>query len=198
MKPLVLLAALCCGPQLLSQTCYQSSDLLAVVGNYAQPVPEVLPAFSNYYQDVGGGFQTFQVFSLVDGVAWPDLDAATRSEWELFWFKEGEAGPWAVGELPPFNELEWGCDGPFFLTLEMRHTSGLVVARTEPAFVEFVLEDYPECGSEASQGEAGSIVFYPEVDLGVYVTQNADGDLNGDGEVDADDLLVLLGDFCGG
>ena len=78
MKFLPVFIALCVGPHLLSQDCYQASDLLTVVGNYTQPIPETLPAFSNYYQDVGGGFQTFQVLSLVDGIPWDELDAEKR------------------------------------------------------------------------------------------------------------------------
>lgn len=183
--------------EVLSQSaCFQASDLLVVTGNYSAQIPEAIPACAQFYQDIGGGFQTFTLLSEVNGVAWADLLPNQQNQWTLKWFKEGEPDPWFTGTPPPFNELNWSCDGTFYLTLQMTHSTGVQYTRVIPALIAFALIDYPECASECTFDEASGFEFFPEVEPFFYVTQWAYGDINGDMVVDVNDLLLVVGGYC--
>lgn len=183
-------------PTLSDSVCYDATDVLDALASFSLQVPDCLPAFTNYYQDVQGGFDSFTVLTRIDGVKWSDLTDTERNEWTLSWYKSGSTDPWFTGTPPPFNQLEWDCDGGFELTLRMTHITGAQFERTEPAWVFNHLQDYPSCDEGISFFDAGSVIFVPDVEPYHYQVNRATADFYPDQQINTADLLEVVGNWC--
>jgi hypothetical protein len=165
--------------------------LQLILAFYGNSVPDVQPAFSNYYQDINGGFNGFDNLTRIDGTYQPDrLD-----EFTFVWLFQGNE--YETQDLV-FNQVEWSCDGVMEVGLRAIHIeTGATFERWQTAFAEWSnTKLYPSPCLEGVCQFCIDPIWTPYTPY-QYQTQLAVWDCNGDNLCNTADVICALEDFTG-
>jgi hypothetical protein len=177
---------------------YDINDLLSFLALYGTTIPDILPAFNNYYQDISGGGSNLGNLTLLNGSAFlapGNVVLQDTTNYKFDWYINGvlqcsEANPklWDLDD-----NLE--CDGVVELKLRVTdNVYGTVFERTQWAYIDYNYINScncPECPPIVSV----FYTFYPDVDSYYYIVDCATWDLNCDNEISSSDLLIFLSNF---
>lgn len=182
-------------------TSYDNNDLLALLGQYNTNTPNIVPAFNNFYNDVGGGGTYVGNLTLVEGERF--FNPANQMVIDT----TGYTFDWYVNDVlqcsetnPQFWDLDnnLDCDGVFELQLVVTTPTGAVFSRTQWAYVNYNSPELnlPTCDCLECPTQFNVFyTFWPDVDPYFYQTQCTSWDLNCDQIVNINDLLILLGGY---
>jgi len=173
---------------------YNIEDVLDFLEVYGTTTPDVLPAFNNYYQDIGEGGSNLGQLSLVNEELFinnlGELIVDT-SNYTFNWYINNtlqcsETNPklWDLN-----NNLQ--CDGVVNLTLEIVTPSEAIYSRDQWAFLDYNEISNCNCAECPSLFEV-FYTFYPDVEPYHYQISPAKWDLNSDQIINSNDLLILL------
>jgi len=153
--------------------------LLSFLSVFGTSYPDAQPAWPSFFQP-HAEFTTFKF-----------TNHTTPDDGLFTWKWETQGVEWEGINLPLDTLRNWqGCEGAFQVKLTGVHPTGATFSRTECVWVIWSFYDFPECNDGCSIIDAGW-VFFPEV--GEWYYREATGfDLDGDGTVTANDLLILL------
>lgn len=160
--------------------------LTLLLGFFGQDVPDVQPAFSNYYQDINGGNDGFDNLTRIDGTFQPDR----LSEFTFVWLWQGNE--YTAQDLV-FADVEWNCDGVMDVGLRAIHNeTGATFERWQVSFAEWGNTNlYPSPCLEGVCQFCTDPIWIPYSDY-EYQTGLAVWDCNGDNHANTADLLCAL------
>lgn len=176
---------------------YTVDDLLVFLSVYGRCDEGVLPAFGNYFQDIGVGGSFLGNLTKVGGESMfsPSGDALVDTVGYSFgWYVNDE---FVYGYSNPRVSDVFVCSGVFRMRLEVVSPLGNVYSREEWAFLgggdgiitcpcdgcPFFFEVFYE--------------FHPDVDAYFFLIEGVEWDFDGDGCVTLPDLLIFLSMFGG-
>lgn len=178
---------------------YNQEDLnafTAVFGTTKDRVPDIFPAFNNYYQDISGGGSTVGNLTTLNGEAmFPPGQFPSYPDFEWKWFINGKL----CSEVaqPTYADLleDMECDGVVMHTLWIQHKpTGMIWERSYWGFIGG--NSTSDCDIPGAPPQFGVFVpFYPE-GVDPYIEYGiVPWDLNGDSRVNTGDLTIFLGKF---
>ena len=162
---------------------FNSKDLLDFLAVYGEKVPDITPAFMNYYQDISSA----QTNSLFDNLTEPTLDCSYK------WYINDKLVSTDQNLVlnPLVNVLP--CEGVVRVRLEVTDKRfGTVYQREEYGLLEFVdLTEWCECGGCPDYWDV-FYEFYPPHDPYFYQTQHSRWDFDKNNFINSEDLLTFL------
>lgn len=172
-----------------------AANLLTVFAAFGQSIeqsPDIVPAFANYNQDIGpNGGNNLGNLSLVNNERMVGPDNQPRiplDDFDFRWYIEGQYK--TDKPSPNMNDLKGDIGGVLLITLIIIHKpTSTLYERSE--FGYFGYNDLPD--NDLPDRPSQFAVFYdyyPEVDPRHY--GKLISDLDGDGKVNALDLLSVL------
>jgi len=153
--------------------------LLSFLSVFGMQCPDAQPAWLSFFQPHGANTSF-----VMQNLSQPDDGLFT-------WTWETQGSEWQGESLPLDTLRQWqNCEGAFEVTLTGTHPTGALFSRTECVWIVWSYYDFPECQDGCSIVDAGWWL-YPEVPEWHY--REATGfDVDGDGTITANDLLILL------
>lgn len=153
--------------------------------------PVIFPAFNNYYQDIAAGGSKLGNLTKVNGVTmFPPGENPSYPDFSFKWHIDGVL----VSEIqnPTLADLKPEEGGVVKIRIVVEHLPTTTIAiREEWAFLGY--NDLPLADNEGAPSQWNVFVpFFPDVDP-VEEYMSLRYDYNGNGIVDAQDLLTHLG-----
>ena len=177
-------------------TNYGIYDLLDFLTHYGQSIDDITPAFGNYNQDISVGGSYLGQLSLVNDEPIISVDVVNIDtlNYEFSWYLNEEfmtnlSNP----KVYDFDSIE--CDGVLQLQLVITDlNSGAKFSRKEWSYFGFNNIEDCVCDNCPSQFDV-FYDFYPEVDPYYYMIECATWDLDCDGIIGSNDLMLFLSEF---
>jgi len=182
-----------------SSTSYTVTDIIDFLSAYGNTVPDILPAFNNYYQDIGLGGSYMGNLSRINGnnfFATGNQVLQDTLPYTFSWSLDG------VQQCEVANPKLWdldnnlSCDGVLIMNLTISNNSlGYSFSRSEWSYLgyNYIADcDCPDCPCQFCV----FYDFYPDdYEPYQYQTSFATWDLNEDNSIDVSDLLILIANF---
>ena len=184
-----------------NQGIYDIDDLLELLSDYGTNTPNIVPAFNNFYNDVGGGGTYVGNLTLINGERF--FDPANQ----LLIDTTGYTFDWYINNVfqcsetnPQFWDLDnnLDCDGVFELQLIITTPTNAVYSRTQWAYANYNSPELnlPTCDCVDCPSLLNVFYeFYPNVEPYFYQVECSSWDLNCDNTVSISDLLLFLSNF---
>ena len=176
---------------------YTISDVLEFLGMYGITIPDVTPAFNNYYQDITGGASNLGQLSLSNG------ELFVTNTGVLITDTTGYTFDWYINDVLQCTEADpklWdlddnlSCDGVVEMRLDITTPQGAKYSRTQWAYIDYNYIDNCDCLNCPSLFEV-FYTFYPDVPSYFYQVECAEFDFNCNQTIDSSDLLTILANF---
>jgi hypothetical protein len=182
-----------------SNTVYTVNDLLRFLSQYGTATIDVIPAFNNYYQDIGTGGSNLGQLSKASGVLFINNNGTLLTDtigYTFDWYINNvlqcsEANPklWDLDE----NLI---CDGVVELRLDITTPQGAKYTRTQWSYIDY--NYISNCTCDTCPGLSQVFyTFYPNVPLYFYQIKCAEFDFDCNQLVDINDLLQFLSAYGG-
>lgn len=177
---------------------YDINDVLTFLAFYGYEIPNIVPAYNNYYQDINIGGSRLGQLSIINGQPFINNNGVLLNDtlkYSFDWyindvFQCSEANP----RLWDFDE-NLICDGVVELKLRIIHNQlGFIYERTQWAYLDYNYIQNCNCIGCPLPFE----VFYapyPNVDSYFFQVECATFDFNCNQIIDSFDLLTLLANF---
>lgn len=164
---------------------------LASYGATIEGSPDIIPAWNNYQQDIVGGNTLIGNLTLVDGermfssTGVPNIDT---TDYSFKWFIDDSLVYNYSNPRP--NQITPSQDGVIMMRLEVTYKpNNLTFGREYWSYLGY--NNVPDNEDPDRPGQFEVFTdFWPEVEQ--YHFAMMDSDLNGDGRVNASDLLIFL------
>ena len=176
---------------------YSTIELLELLGMYGTNIPDVVPAFNNYYQDITGGASNLGQLSLVNG------ELFVTNVGDLVTDTVGYTFDWYINDVLQCTEVNpklWDlddnlvCDGVVRMRLDITTPQNAKYSRTEWAYIDYNYIDNCECEDCPNLFEV-FYTFYPDVQPYYYQVECAEYDFDCNQTINASDLLTFLSLF---
>ena len=182
-----------------SDPVYNVTDLLQFLGQYGMPTIDVIPAYNNYYQDIGVGGSNLGQLSKADGSLFINNNGILITDTTGYTFD------WYINDVLQCTEANpklWDldenliCDGIVELRLDITTPQGAVYTRTQWAYIDYNYIANCECENCPAPFEV-FYTFYPAVPAYFYQSECAEFDFNCNQTIDSSDLLQFLSAYGG-
>jgi hypothetical protein len=183
-------------------TCYTRQEFQEFLSYYAKDyrqAPDVLPAFNNYYQDIGVGSDNLDNLTKWNDVPLRDLQPEDRPDLSFRWYWNNLIEP----EVLISDKYEWplsdmfgkvSCSGAGVMRLVVvDNETGAVFIRRMNAFIG--INSLSFCSNGMSQIDTFSEQIWPS-GYKPYDYLEIKYDLNGDRVINSADMLIILGSIC--
>lgn len=176
---------------------YGMLDLLEFLGMYGITIPDVTPAFNNYYQDIGLGASNLGHLSKANGL----LFVTNGGVWVTD--TTGYTFDWYINDVLQCSEANpklWDldenliCDGVVEMRLDITTPQHAKYTRTQWAYIDYNYIDNCSCPECPALFEV-FYTFYPDVPSYFYQVECAEFDFNCNQTIDSSDLLTILANF---
>lgn len=170
--------------------CYDTQDLLQLLGDFGIPETDVIPAWESEYfgTDINSKITNL---TKINGVEFANLGDSTLNNYQFRWYV-GETLRATVPE-PPVKALIGNCDGLAKVRLEIEYIpKGIVFERSYYTNIDYTgMVDCPCIGCPAANTD-----YFPNVVAFSYLKKGTQFDFNITGMIDNSDLLTFLGSFA--